>query len=174
VSKYDSEFVPGLLQTEDYTRAIHRASFIKETDEEVERRVQLRIARQELLTADGRPELWFILDEAVIRRLVGGKDAIRRQLRHLVEVVALPNVTIQVISFAAGAHPSMDGPFTILGFPERGDPDVVYIEYQTGALYLEKRDEVQRYHLIFDHLRAAALSVDASRAFIAEVADELA
>src|SRR5580658_1100161 len=117
VSKYDSEFVPGLLQTDDYARAIHRASFIKETDEEIERRVQVRIARQELLTANGRPELWFILDEAVIRRLVGGKDAMRRQLLHLVEATTLPNVTIQVIPFAAGAHPSMDGPFTILRFP---------------------------------------------------------
>jgi hypothetical protein len=174
VHKYDSEFVPGLLQTEDYARAIHRAYLVGEPDEEIERRVQVRMARQDLLTSDGQPEVWSVLNEAVIRRVVAGKEAMKRQLLRLVEATAMVNVTLQVIPFAAGAHSSMGGPFSMLSFPEPGDPDIVYIEYQTGALYLEKHDEVRRYRLAFDHLRAAALSIEDSRALIAAAADELA
>jgi len=174
ISAYDSEFVPGLLQTEDYARAIHRASLFSATDEEIDRRVQVRMARQQVLTAGSGREVWLVLNEAVIRRVVGGPAVTHGQLHRILETTSLPNVTLQVIPFAAGAHPSMDGSFILLGFPERTDPNVVYIEYHTGALYLEKQEEVRRYTLIFDHLRAAALPVDASQALIATVADELA
>jgi hypothetical protein len=174
VSGYDSEFVPGLLQTEEYARAIHRTSLFTATDDEIERRVKVRMARQELLSSADGPEVWVVLNEAAVRRVVGGAATMREQLARLTEAMELPDVTLQVLPFASGAHPSMDGSFIILGFPEVSDPNVVYIEYQTGALYLEKPEEVRRYKLMFDHLRAAALPVDASRALIARVAGELA
>jgi hypothetical protein len=96
------------------------------------------------------------------------------QLTRLLEIGSLPNVTLQVVPFSAGAHPAMEGSFNILGFPEPADPNIIYFEYHTGALYLEKPQEVQRYSLMFDHLRASAQPVDASRALITRVADELA
>lgn len=174
ITAYDAEFVPGLLQTEDYARAIHRAKLFSATDEEIERSVRVRMARQDLLTSDDGPQVWFVLNEAVIRRVVGGRDTMRQQLRHLLEAMALPAVTLQVLPFETGAHPSMDGSFWILAFREQTDPQVVYIEYQTGSLYLEKPAEAKRYRLVFDHMRAAALPVDASRALIARMADDLA
>ena len=170
---YDAEFVPGLLQTEEYARAVHRAQLVMATDEEIDRLVRVRMARQELLTADDAPQLWFVLNEAVIRRVVGGVATMRGQLRHLLEAARLPNVTLQVVPFSAGAHPAMDGSFYLLTFPEPADPQIVYFEYYTGALYLEKSAEVQRYRLMFDHLRAAAQSVDESRARMARAAEEL-
>jgi hypothetical protein len=126
-----------------------------------------------LLTSDDAPQVWLILNEAVIRRVVGAPQTMREQLSRLIDASKLPNVTLQVVPFAGGAHPAMDGSFKLLGFPEPSDPNIVYIEYHTGALYLEKAAEVQRYSLTFDHLRATALSVDASRALIARAAEEL-
>jgi transcriptional regulator with XRE-family HTH domain len=173
-SEYTSEFVPGLLQTRDYASAVHRATLPTAPDNEIERLVSVRMTRQELLASSDALHLWFILNEAVLRRLVGGRAVMREQLVQLIEASTLPNVTIQVIPFSGGAHASMDGSFSILGFPNPADPNVVYIEYQTGALYLERPEEVDRYRLIFDHLRAGALPVDASRALIRRSADELA
>jgi transcriptional regulator with XRE-family HTH domain len=174
ISAYDAEFIPGLLQTAEYARAVHRADLLTASDEEAEGRVQVRMARQARLTATDSPQAWFVLNEAVIRRRVGGRATMHHQLTRLLETAQLPSVTLQVVPFDVGAHPAMDGAFSILGFREETDPNIVYIEYQTGALYLEKPDEVRRYRLIFDHLRAAALPVDASRALIAGRADELA
>ena len=174
ISGYDAEFMPGLLQTEDYAKAVHHAFLFGATDDEIDRRVKVRIARQERLTSEDGPQVWFVLNEAAIRRKVGGRGTMHDQLARLTVAMDLPNVTLQVIPFDVGAHPSMDGSFSILGFPEETDPNVVYIEYQTGALYLEKPEEVRRYSLMFDHLRAAALPVDASRALIAQVGGELA
>jgi len=174
MSSYHAEFVPGLLQTKDYARAVHRASLPNATDEEIEQLVRVRMERQQLLSSGDALKAWLVLNEAVIRRVVGGRAVMREQLLRLVEAASLLNLTLQVVPFDAGAHASMDGSFTILGFPDPTDPLVVYIEYQTGALYLEKPPEVDRYRLIFDHLRAAALPVDASRDLIARVAGELA
>jgi transcriptional regulator with XRE-family HTH domain len=171
-SSYAAEFVPGLLQTADYARAVHRAALVDASEQEVEQLVKVRMARQELLASEDGPQQWLVLNEAVIRRLIGGRAVMHAQLVRLVEATSLPNVTIQVVPFNAGAHSAMDGSFSILGFPEPTDPNIVYIEYQTGALYLEKPQEVQRYRLMFDHLRAPALSVDASRALIVRAADE--
>ena len=138
-----------------------------------EQRVKMRMTRQELLTSDDAPQLWLVLNEAVIRRQVGGRATMHEQLTRLIEAASLPNVTLQVVPFSVGAHPAMDGSFSILGFPEPADLNIVYFEYHTGALYLEKTPEVTRYRLMFDHLRAAAQPVDASRALIARVAEEL-
>jgi transcriptional regulator with XRE-family HTH domain len=173
MSIYQAEFVPGLLQTEEYARAVHRAALVRATDDEIDQLVKVRMARQELLTTDDAPQVWIVLNESVIRRVVGGRAVMHEQLLRLQEAADSPNVTLQVVPFSAGAHPAMDGSFELLSFPELGDPNVVYVEYHAGALYMEKLQETERYRLLFDHLRAAALPVDASRALIARVADEL-
>lgn len=170
---YESEFVPGILQTEDYAWAVHQAQMIGATNEEINRLVQVRMARQETLTSSDAPQVWLILNEAVIRRLVGSGSVMQEQLERLIEASRLPNLTLQVIPFNSGAHAAMDGSFKLFSFPEPTDPQVVYIEYETGALYLEKQPEVERYKLMFDHLRASALPVDASRRVIARVAEEV-
>ena len=171
---YDAEFVPGVLQTKEYARAVHRAQLMTATDDEIDRLVRVRLARQELLISDDAPQLWLVLNEAVIRRVVGGRQTMRAQLERLIEASNLPNVTLQIVPFSAGAHPAMDGAFKLLSFRDPTDPNIVYIEYHTGALYLEKHADVTRYSLMFDHLRAAALSVGASRDKMARVAEELA
>jgi len=172
--EYDAEFVPGMLQTKEYARAVHRAQLMTATDEEIDRLVSVRLARQELLTSEDAPQLWLVLNEAVIRRAVGGRQIMHAQLERLIEASSLPNITLQIVPFSAGAHPAMDGAFILFSFREPTDPDIVYFEYHTGALYLEKHPDVTRYRLMFDHLRASALSVDASRDYMARVAEELA
>ena len=168
---YESEFVPGLLQTEDYTRALHRAKQ-RRTEDEIEQMVAVRTARQALLTQAEAPQLWTVINEAVIRRVVGGPEIMSAQLARLVEATKLPNVTLQVLPFTAGAHAAMGGGFHALSFPPPAGA-VVYIEYQTGSLYLEKSPEIDSYMVVFDHLRASALPAEASRSFIAQVAKEI-
>jgi transcriptional regulator with XRE-family HTH domain len=170
---YDAEFVPGILQTEDYAWAIHRAQLPNATNTEIDKLVTVRMARQEILRSSDAPQLWLILNEAVIRRLVGNATVMQEQLDRLIEAAGFPNLTLQVIPFGAGAHAAMDGSFSLLGFPEPTDPQIVYVEYHTGALYLEKQPEVERYRLMFDHLRASALPVGASRDLMVRVAAEL-
>jgi len=173
IFEYDTEFVPGILQTKDYAWAVHKAQLIMASSGEIDKLVQVRMARQEILRSSDAPQLWLVLNEAVIRRVVGNGTVMREQLDRLIEVTQLPNLTLQVVPFNAGAHAAMDGSFILLGFPEPTDPQIVYIEYHTGALYLEKPAEVTRYRLMFDHLRASALPVDASRTLMARVAEEL-
>jgi hypothetical protein len=144
------------------------------TDEEIEQRVKVRMARQEGLTGPDAPQLWVVLNEAVLGRQVGGHAVMREQLLKIAEVSEAGNVTVQVLPFRAGAHPAMDSPFALLGFAEVGAAEVVYLEYPTGALYLEREAEVARYRVFFDHLRAASLSVSDSRRLVVSVADELA
>jgi transcriptional regulator with XRE-family HTH domain len=168
---YDSEMVPGLLQTEGYIRAIMSTAPVRE-DDETERQIAVRMERQKRLTAPDAPVLWVVLNEGVIRRAVGGAQVMRAQLRHLAEVSALGNVTVQVLGYDAGAHPAMHGSFTVMQFPDPVDPDVVYVEAKTGALYLEKRADVDRYSLVFDYLRAQALSPEASRDLMAQLGSD--
>ncbi|MEU7861977.1 helix-turn-helix transcriptional regulator [Nonomuraea sp. NPDC049141] len=169
---YESEFVPGLLQTEDYIRAVHRASLPDVPSEDIEQRVAVRLTRQKLLTGESAPNVSMVMNEAVIRRVVGGSEVMYAQLQRLLDVADLQNVTLQVLPFAVGAHPAMDGAFHILSF-ESADPRVVYIEYRTGTLYLEKQHEVDRYTVMFDHLRESALPADQSSALIRQVARDL-
>jgi transcriptional regulator with XRE-family HTH domain len=171
---YESEYVPGLLQTADYADAVIRATMLTASDEEVEKHVTVRMVRQERLTGPGAPEMWAVVSEAVIRRVVGGGPVMRAQLGRLVETRKQPNITLQVLPFSVGAHAGMDGAFMILGFPTPTDPDVTYVHYYTGTLYLEKPEDLARYTLMFDHLRAAALPVGQSRDLIARARDELA
>lgn len=170
---YEPLVVPGLLQTEAYARRVIRAVYPEVPLEAIDDRVELRLARQSILTEDDPPSLWAVLHEAALRQLVGGREVMREQLNHLYEQVQMPNVTFQVMPFDVGEHAGMDGAFTILRFPEAADPDVVYIEQLTGQLYLERPEEIRRYSLVFDHLRAAALAPEVSIGFLADVAKEL-
>ena len=145
IRTYEGQFIPGLLQTDAYMRAVVQGAHLDESSEEVGRRVRLRMARQTLLTRDQPPRLWAVIDEAAMRRPVGGREVMRGQLERLIEATKLPNVTLQVLPFGAGAHPAMQGSFSILRFADRALPDVVYLEHLTNAVYLDKRDEVERY-----------------------------
>ena len=146
IRTYEGQFIPGLLQTDDYIRAVvHGAHLTDTSNEEVGRRVRLRMARQTLLTRDQPPRLWAVIDEAALRRPVGGPEVMRGQLERLIEATKLPTVTLQLLPFASGAHPGMAGAFSVLRFGDQELPDVVYLEHLTGASYLDKRDEVERY-----------------------------
>jgi transcriptional regulator with XRE-family HTH domain len=145
IRTYEGQFIPGLLQTDDYMRAVVQGAHLDEPSDELGRRVRLRMARQQLLTRDQPPRLWAVIDEAAMRRPVGGPEVMRGQLERLIEATKLPNVTLQVLPFGAGAHPAMQGSFSILRFPDRELPDVVYLEHLTNAVYLDKREEVERY-----------------------------
>ena len=172
VSNYESLFVPGLLQTEAYARAQLRGTLPTASEEEIESRVEARIGRQSILRKDDAPKLWAIMDESALRRLVGGRGVMREQAAYLLEARSLPNVTIQVIPYGAGAHPGMDGSFVILDFPDADDPSIAYIESAAGGLFLEQEAEIRRYILMFEHLRAAASGLDASAALLTAIASE--
>jgi transcriptional regulator with XRE-family HTH domain len=169
---YESLLIPGLLQTEDYARAVIRAGFPAAGRDEIEHRVEVRMARQDVLRADNPLKLWGIADEAALRRHVGGKPVMQAQLRHLMEVAEFPNVTFQVIPFDAGAHAGMPGSFIVLQFAEESIPDVIYLDSMAGELFLEAESDVRRYKLVFEHLRAVAVSPDASRKLIASIVAE--
>jgi transcriptional regulator with XRE-family HTH domain len=154
--QYSTQLVPGLLQTEAYARAVLGAIRLDSKPGDIDRRLDLRLHRQALLTRSDAPEYWVILDEAVVRRQVGGPAAMAEQLGHLIEVARLPNVTLQVLPFTSGEHAGMDGEFTILHYRESSDPDVVYIENTGNDVYLENPEVTRRYNKLFDHLRAAA------------------
>lgn len=173
IRSYDPETIHGLLQTEDYIRAQIQSELRVPADDEIDGLVAVRTKRQERLTAEDAPELWVVLNEAAIWRQVGGQETMREQLRHLVEVSRLRAITLQVLPFAAGAHPGAQGAFNLIGFPEPSDPDVVYIEYWKGSIYLERHADVNDYSRLFDHLRARALGPDESRALVERVADEM-
>lgn len=173
ISNYESLFVPGLLQTEAYARAQLRGTLPTATDAELENRVAARMERQSLLFKDDAPKLWAIMDEAALRRLVGGRGVMREQIARLLEARSLPNVTIQVIPYGAGAHPGMDGSFVILEFPDGDDPSIVYVESAAGGLFLEQDAEMRRYILMFEHLRAAASGLDATAALLEAIVSEI-
>jgi transcriptional regulator with XRE-family HTH domain len=173
VRVYEAELVHGLLQTADYYRAFLRAAPAAAADAEADRKIEVRLARQERLTGEDPPDYWAVLNEAVIRRVVGGAPVMREQLGHIAEMATLPHVNVQVLPFGAGVHPAMDGSFEILGFPEPGDPDVVYLENQAGSLYLEEAAEIDRYTRMFSHLMAKALDPEESRRLIARIAADL-
>lgn len=170
---YDASTMPGLLQTEDYARAMFQGGAVRYAEEEIARRVEVRLQRQALLTRDQPPKVWVVLDEAVIRRVVGGTRVFAAQLERVAEVGALPHVDIQVMPFAVGAHPGTPGSFVVLKFPEPTDPPVVYIETMAGDLYPESQDDISGVILAFDRLRAMALGPDDSATLIQKVAKEL-
>jgi transcriptional regulator with XRE-family HTH domain len=170
---YSPMLVPGLLQTEQYAREVIRSGLLIAPPGEIERRVQVKMNRQRVLTKDGPADLAVVLDEAALLRTVGGPDVMRGQLAHLTSVATRPNITVQVLPLAAGAHPATTGEFTILGFPELIAPDVVFLENMTSDLYVEQEAAVYRYGLAFDRLRALALDPQKSVAYITMQADTI-
>jgi hypothetical protein len=152
IRTYEVQFVPGLLQTRDYARAVIRLGHRKAATDEIDRRVGLRMARQQILTRASAPHLWVVLDEAVLRRPIGGRGAMRAQIASLIESTKLPNLTIQVIPFDAGGHPAAGGAFTMLRFPDEELPDLIYLEQLTSGLYLDKRDDVDSYAAAMERL----------------------
>lgn len=170
IRNFEPVVVPGLLQTEDYARATFKGGPRELERDEIERRVEVRRARQQILTRDDRPRLWAVIDEAVIHRLVGDPAVMRAQLGHLIDTAEQGKTTVQVVPFRAGAHAGTTGPFVILDFPEPTDPAVVYVETLAGDIYLEERADVNRYTIAFDRLLAAALHPDDSVRLIQRVA----
>jgi transcriptional regulator with XRE-family HTH domain len=164
--------VPTLLQTEDYAAAVHAAGQVSGQLISGERQLALQLERQRQAKANP-PRVWAVLDEAALRRQIGGPEVMRQQLEYLCEVSARPNVFLQVIPFSAGAYVAVDLPFIILSFPDPVDPDVVCMAYGTGCLWVEDMAEVDRYNLFFNHLQATALSFDDSVALIISVLKEL-
>ncbi|MGH3343487.1 MAG: helix-turn-helix domain-containing protein [Carbonactinosporaceae bacterium] len=156
IRTYEVQFVPGLLQTEDYARAVISQGQADAPKAEIDRRVGLRMARQRLFDKPNAPLLWAVLDESALRRPLGGPTVMRDQLAKLIAVTDLPNVTLQIMPFPFGGHPAESGAFTILRFPELDLPDVVYLEQLTGALYLDKRDEVDQYLRVIESLAFAS------------------
>lgn len=169
IRSYENSVVYGLLQTQDYARAVLRELLPRHTAEQIERQVDLRMARQRRLDEEPALDLWVIHDEAVIRRAVGGAAAMRGQLTRLLEVGARPGMTLQVLPFESGAHAGMRGPFSILEFPDRTDSRIAHVESMGGFIYMEKDREVRTCSDAFDRLRAAALAPGASTDLIATV-----
>jgi transcriptional regulator with XRE-family HTH domain len=172
VRNYESLFIPGLLQTEDYARAVIRGNLPTATPTEVNQRVQARLERHAVLSKDNPLRFWAILDEAALHRQVGGAATMREQLAKLLETADQPNVTIQAIPYSAGAHGGMQGSFVIMDFPHRSDPEIIYVDSMAGDLFLDADADVRRYTLVFDTLRAQALSPDDTAALIRTVAIE--
>ena len=155
---YDPHWIPGLLQTPDYARASVRTGFPDATDEEVSRRVDLRLARQHILARPDPPRLWLVIDETALRRPAAttGPQVMRAQLGKLTEAAARPGITIQVLPFTAGLHPAMYGPFRIFRFEAHEQPDIVYGESMTSAWYIDKPDETALYIQALDRISAQA------------------
>lgn len=171
VVTYESEFVPGLLQTEDYARATTKATLLEATPEQVERSVDLRLQRQQRLFGSDPLRLWAVISETTLRRPVGGEAVLREQINHMLELVELPNITVQVMPFTAGGHPAL-GPFVFLSYPQEWHPDVVYLETQAGAQWVEEPEQVAKFKVVIEHLRAHALDPgDSARAMRTRVGE---
>ncbi|ABW10363.1 helix-turn-helix domain protein [Parafrankia sp. EAN1pec] len=170
---YESALVPGLLQTEEYTRALAMDFDRDGSPSEAERTVAFKRERQKRLSQSGWPQVRVILDEAVLRRPVGGPDVLRGQLEHLLAEADRGRVTIQVIPFEAGGYQAQGFPFTLFEFPDARDQPVVYLEELAGAMYLEKAHEVQRYKVAFEKLRACALGPDEAGAMITRIVEKV-
>jgi transcriptional regulator with XRE-family HTH domain len=172
IRSFEVQFVHGLFQTADYARAVTRLGRKAAPDDEIERWVTLRLRRQELFGRPDPPNVWSVMDEAVLRRPVGAPAVMRAQFRHLVEVAELLNVTLQVIPFHRGAHAGESGSFTVLRFEERDLPDVVYLEQLTNAVYLEQRSDVERYLEVVDEISSQALTPEETTRLIGQLARE--
>lgn len=173
IRTYQVQFVPGLLQTEDYARAVIRLGYPDASEEEIERRVRLRMRRQQILHRADPPKLWAVIDEAVLRRHTDGAATMRTQLQHLIEVSALPHVTIQVLPFSAGGHAAAGGPVTILRFPEGELPDVIYLEQLTSAVYSDKPADIDHYRHVMNRLGVQAEQPTATTEILRRFRDEI-
>ena len=172
IQTYELQFVPGLMQTEDYARAIASRGRPESASDEAERRVTLRMRRQKVLARPDAPRLWAVVDEAVLHRPIGGRRVMLAQIEHLLELTRLPNVTLQVMPYRLGGYIA-EGAFTMLRFAEPALPDLVYIEHLTGALYLDKPDEIELYSRVTDQLTVDAETPDHTRQLLTKVRVEI-
>jgi hypothetical protein len=170
---YEVQFVPGLLQTEEYARAVVMQGSPGLSPEEVDNRVNVRLGRQRLFGKENAPRLWAIVDEAALRRPMGGRDVLAGQVKRLMEAVSEPNITLQVMPFKYGGHGAEGGAFTIMRFPEADLPDMVYMEYLTGAHYIDKPEEVEVYAAVMERLSVAGTSPEKTRDILADILKEL-
>jgi hypothetical protein len=173
IQLYEVQFVHGLLQTEAYVHAVVSRGQREVDPAEIERRVALRLERQKVLVAENAPDCHIILDEAALHRPYGGRDVMRGQLQHLIEVSEWPNVTLQVMPFSAGGHAGESGAFTMLSFSESDLSDVVYLEQLTSALYLDKREDVEQYERAMRELQATAPGPAETRDLLGELLRQL-
>jgi hypothetical protein len=173
IRTFELQFVHGLFQTEAYARAVTLLGHKTAPADEIDRRVSLRLKRQDIVTSSEPPQVWSVMDEAVVRRSVGGRAVMRAQLERLAEVASLPQVTIQVVPFGGGGHAAAGGSFTILRFAEPELPDVVYIEQLTSALYLDGREDVDHYREVMNELSTQALTPERTARVLAEITREI-
>jgi transcriptional regulator with XRE-family HTH domain len=172
IQSYESQFVPGLLQTEDYIRAVVTHGRPELIDQEGERRVALRLQRQKVLTRAGGPRLWTVVDESVLHRPIGGHRVLREQIEHLLELTRQPNVTLQILPYDMSGY-AAEGSFALLRFAEPSLPDIVYIEHLSGALYLDRAEELEVYGRVIDRLAVDAETPDRSRQMLSKIRQEI-
>ncbi|WP_416967273.1 helix-turn-helix domain-containing protein [Streptomyces sp. 4F14] len=174
IRQYEPHFVPGLLQTEDYARAVLISGAIAQTrPEDIDRLVALRMRRQDLLTRADAPRMWVVMDETVLRRTVGGPEVMRAQIDRLLDAAKLPNVVLQIAPFANGPHPGTYGPFVLFRFAMPELPDMVYSEYLTGAVYLDAREEVATHLEVMDRMAAQAATAHRTKEILRDLRKEL-
>jgi transcriptional regulator with XRE-family HTH domain len=169
---YEALLVPGLLQTARYARAVFLGGQVMD-DHLIARRVEARMARQQILDSDRPPTLWAVIDEAALAKHVGGVNVMKDQIRHIVSMAARKKIGVQVLPHAVGAHAAMENAFRIMEFDDPSDPTLVHVETITGDLFMEEPGQVASYTLVYDHVRASALSADASVAYLADLAEQL-
>ncbi|GAA3226907.1 helix-turn-helix domain-containing protein [Nonomuraea helvata] len=172
IRTYEVQFVPGLLQTKEYARAVVTAGSAGIGAEEISRRVDLRLERQRMFERPDGPVFWAVIDEAALRRPIGGVEVMRAQIEHLVELMRQPKITIQIMPFSFGGHSAEGGAFSILRFPDPDLPDVVYVEQLASALYLDKREDVDRYTEVMERLCAVSTTPDETVGLLRTIADE--
>ncbi|MBQ1073153.1 helix-turn-helix domain-containing protein [Micromonospora sp. C31] len=173
IRSYEVQFVPGLLQTREYARAVVLLGHGRAAAAEIERRVTLRLQRQRLLHRENPPLLWAVVDEAALRRPIGGPRVMRDQVAALIEATKSPNIRLQVIPFAAGGHAAAGGAFTILRFGDQELPDIVYIEQLTSAIYLDKRDDLDYYAVAMERLCVEAEPPERTPEILGGILDDL-
>jgi transcriptional regulator with XRE-family HTH domain len=174
IRTFEPLLVPGLLQTEEYARAVLGQFAAPTTPERIDAQVEVRMRRPELLDRDDPPLMFFILDEAVTRRMVGSAAVMRRQVRRLVELAGRPHVTIEIVPFSAGVHPGLQGPFVIYEFPDPADDDVLFLENPLGdVISRDSPEEILRYRVAFEQLRKLSLGRDGSQAYLDDLAKEM-
>ncbi|PZG18581.1 helix-turn-helix domain-containing protein [Nonomuraea aridisoli] len=172
IRTYEVQFVPGLLQTKEYARAVVTAGAAGIGAEEIARRVDLRLERQRIFDRPDGPVFWAVIDEAALRRPIGGVEVMRAQLEHLSDLMRQPNITIQIMPFSYGGHSAEGGAFSILRFPDTDLPDVVYVEQLASALYLDKREDVDRYSEVMERLCAVSTTPDETIELLRTIAEE--
>lgn len=173
IRNYEVQFVPGLLQTKEYAREVVLLGHGHASPNEIERRVELRVARQQLLSRPNPPRLWAVVDEAALRRPIGGHEIMRAQIEAMIEAIKKPNIRIQVVPFNVGGHAAAGGAFSILRFPDQELPDVIYIEQLTSALYLDKRDDVDQYTASMENLCVQAKPPSETEAILHQILEEI-